>query len=278
MSEIKLDYEQMEKSTPEQVVEFFVQNYNFKKMDLILFIKEDISWDVFPYLNKQDFKELGIKLGHWKKLEKFITDNKDKLLENQANINNNEFNINMDSDIDTIKAFFKNFLDFRSENFIFNIDGKKLFSMNEQDMKNMGLTLGQRKKLNIYLQNILKKINNNENLITEKSTAKDVATFLKNKFNMSEEVIEELALDGESLTLLKEEDIDEINEIPEEIKNKFKNFVKEIKFDKKNENKEKEIETVRENPKNPEIKNEKDKNKEESDIEELITETKLKII
>ena len=69
MSEIKLDYEQMEKSTPEQVVEFFVQNYNFKKMDLILFIKEDISWDVFPYLNKQDFKELGIKLGHWKKLE-----------------------------------------------------------------------------------------------------------------------------------------------------------------------------------------------------------------
>ena len=167
MSEIKLDYEQMEKSTPEQVVEFFVQNYNFKKMDLILFIKEDISWDVFPYLNKQDFKELGIKLGHWKKLEKFITDNKDKLLKNQANINNNEFNINMDSDIDTVKAFFKNFLDFRSENFIFNIDGKKLFSMNEQDMKNIGLTLGQRKKLNIYLQNILKKINNNENLITE---------------------------------------------------------------------------------------------------------------
>ena len=114
MSEIKLDYEQMEKSTPEQVVEFLVQNYNFKKMDLILFIKEDISWDVFPYLNKQDFKELGIKLGHWKKLEKFITDNKDKLLKNQANINNNEFNINIDSDIYTIKAFFKNFLDFRS--------------------------------------------------------------------------------------------------------------------------------------------------------------------
>ena len=96
-------------------------------------------------------------------------------------------------------------------------------------MKNLGLTLGKRKKLNKYIEYILKKIKDNYNpVITEKSTSNEIATFLKHKVNMPEKIIEEMALDGESLTLLKEEDIDEIEEMPEEIKNEFKNYIKEI--------------------------------------------------
>ena len=216
-------------STPEEVVEFFILNFNLKKNDLIEFIKEDISGDVLPLLNKQDLKELGLKLGHWKKIDKFITDNKGNLLKNQNEIKINEIEINSDSDINNIKTFFEKYLNFKINKDNFDIDGKKLFSMNEQDMKNLGLTLGKRKKLNKYIEYILKKIKDNYNpVITEKSTSNEIATFLKNKFNMPEKIIEEMALDGESLTLLKEEDIDEIEEMPEEIKNEFKNYIKEI--------------------------------------------------
>ena len=144
-------------STAEEVVEFFIQNFNLKKNDLIEFIKEDISGDVLPLLNKQDLKELGLKLGHWKKIDKFINDNKGNLLKNQNEIKINEIEINSDSDINNIKTFFEKYLNFKINKDNFDIDGKKLFSMNEQDMKNLGLTLGKRKKLNKYIEYILKK-------------------------------------------------------------------------------------------------------------------------
>ena len=277
MSATKIEYVLTANSSPEQVVEFFIQSYNIKKIDLILFIKEDISGDVLPYLNKQDFKDLGLKLGPRIKIEKFIIDNRDKLLINQDNINNKELNISIESNINSVKVFFENYLNFEDNNNNFNIDGKKLFSMNEQDMKNLGLTLGQRKKLYLYMHRMQKKTNNYENIITEKSTPKEVATFLKNKFNMSDEVIEQLNLDGESLTLLKETDIDEIEELPEEIKNEFKNYIKEIRTENINENKENEIETQKEIDEKYRITNEnhtKNDNREKSEIEELYTETK----
>ena len=64
MKSIKNEIELTKISSPETVVEFFIQNFNFKKIDLILFIKEEISGEVLPYLNKKDSKELGLKLGH----------------------------------------------------------------------------------------------------------------------------------------------------------------------------------------------------------------------
>ena len=263
-------------STPEEVVEFFILNFNLKKNDLIEFIKEDISGDVLPLLNKQDLKELGLKLGHWKKIDKFINDNKGNLLKNQNEIKINEIEINSDSDINNIKTFFEKYLNFKINKDNFDIDGKKLFSMNEQDMKNLGLTLGKRKKLNKYIEYILKKIKDNYNpVITEKSTSNEIATFLKHKFNMPEKIIEEMALDGESLTLLKEEDIDEIEEMPEEIKNEFKNYIKEINNDKSI--KEKEIETQKENfGKNIENNGENNNCMQEKEIEELTVINKMK--
>ena len=182
----------------------------------------------------------------------------------------------MNSDINAIKLFFENYLNFKDVNNNFDIDGKKLFSMSEQDMKKLGLTLGKRKKLNLYLQYIQKKANNYEISINEKSTSKDVATFLKYKFNMPQNVIEDMALDGESLTLIKEEDIDEIEEIPEEIKNEFKNYIKEINLEKINENnkKEKEIETKKETHENNFSYKNRDNNIEENEVEDLPTEGK----
>ena len=229
-----------------------------------------------PYLNKKDSKELGLKLGHWKKIEKFIAENKGKLLKDQNSIAYNEININMNSDINAIKLFFENYLNFKDVNNNFDIDGKKLFSMSEQDMKKLGLTLGKRKKLNLYLQYIQKKANNYEISINEKNTSKDVANFLKYKFNMPQNVIEDMALDGESLTLIKEEDIDEIEEIPEEIKNEFKNYIKEINMEKINENnkKEKEIETKKETHENNFSYKNRDNNIEENEVEDLPTEGK----
>ena len=58
-----------------------------------------------------------------------------------------------------------------------NINGKNLFSLTEKKMKNLGLNLGQRKKLNIFLEHKKKNISRNhdnvkENISTIKETEK----------------------------------------------------------------------------------------------------------
>ena len=62
----------------------------------------------------------------------------------------------------------------------------------EEDLINFGLKLGERRKLLNYLSSIKKKVENNIDIrITESSTVDEVCTFLKLKFNLSEEIIEE---------------------------------------------------------------------------------------
>ena len=222
MEVIKNENKTLTKDSPaEEVSEFLAINFQLTEENKICLIKENISGDVLPLLDNQDFKELKIKLGQKKKIQKFVEDNIDKLA-----INNIDIIIKDDSDQNEVKEFFENYLNFKDNEKIKDIDGKKLFSLEDQEMRNLGLTIGQRKKLIMYTEQVQKKLKENcIEILTQKSNAKEVAMFLKKKFNVSDKIIEEMALDGESLFLLSEADIDEIEDMPSETKNILKNFL-----------------------------------------------------
>ena len=59
--------------------------------------------------------------------------------------------------------------------------------------------------------------------INEKSTFKETANFLRKKFNLSNDEIKELQLDGESFYLLEREDIKDLP-VKKENQEKFRNY------------------------------------------------------
>ena len=249
MEVIKNENKTLTKDSPaEKVSEFLAINFQLTEENKICLIKENISGDVLPLLDNQDFKELKIKLGQKKKIQKFVEDNIDKLA-----INNIDIIIKDDSDQNEVKTFFENYLNFKDNEKIKDIDGKKLFSLEDQEMRNLGLTIGQRKKLIMYTEQVQKKLKENcIEILTQKSNAKEVAMFLKKKFNVSDKIIEEMALDGESLFLLSEADIDEIEDMPSETKNILKNFLNDKRREENSNTTKKE--TKKENEECNEIK------------------------
>ena len=104
--------------------------------------------------------------------------------------------------------------------------------------------MGQEKKLIKYV-NYFKTLKEEipeekEIIITKESTKEEVAKLLKNKFNLSTEVIEILDLDGDAFFVLEEDDFDDVNELSEEEKVKLKKYLKELK-EKSKENQKSEI-------------------------------------
>ena len=93
------------------------------------------------------------------------------------------------------------------------LDGKDLIEINDEQIKNLGLNMGQTKIIKYinYFKTLKEEIpEEKEIIITKKSTREEVAKLLKKKFNLSTEVIEMLDLDGDALFLLEENDIDEV--------------------------------------------------------------------
>ena len=265
----KIGKEITKDSSPEEVLSYFKSKDPESELNNLA--KENIFGDVLSLLDKRDYKELGIKKGPQKKIQKYIEDNLTKLTRNEI-----EITVNKNSNEKDVELFLENYLNFKTH--IKHLEGNKLFSLSEKDMKNIGLNIGQRKRLKMYIE-YAQKIEKDNMTISKTSTRKQVELFLKNKFNMSDKIIKDLDLDGESLFLLTEEDIDEYEEIPLEIKNEFKNFI----FQKNNNN---DIKTIKEN----ENINKEDKesindskiktNEQENDLksnEELINNEKLKL-
>ena len=257
-------------SSKEEVSEFFLSKIDLSKTNANNLIKESISGDILPYLDDNDYKFLGIKKGKKKRIQIYLNENKDKFKPKPLNliIDNNSNN-------SQVKNFFDEYLSFKLNNN--DIDGKKILNISEQEMANIGLNLGQRKKLINYINFAKSKINEKKtNLkISRDSTQEEVSQFLKEILKFSDEAIEALDLDGISFFEFTEEDIDEMEELNEEQKENYKNYLKnELKkelSEKKEIKKEKKIEEINEkasfnedNFEKPKNDGNKEKNKNEN--------------
>ena len=232
-----------EESTCEEVAVYICNELNLKDEIKNILINEYITGDVLPLLTQEDLSSFGLKLGPRKKISLFIKENKTKFKERKL-----PFILDINSSTKQIKDYLKSYIDFQGE--INDLDVKELFEMTEEKMKILGFKFGQRKRLIKYI-NYFKTLNtkyekDEEILITKNSSTEEVAKFFKLKLHFSQDIIDELELDGELLFSLQDEEIDDLDILTLEQKQKLKKLIKE-KFTKIEEEKE-EIKIDRNSP------------------------------
>jgi len=196
-----------------------------KEEILIKFKEERIKGNELFFLEKEDFINLGFKL--FKKLLKDL----EEIKKNQPNILNYDENINEESTEEQVNHFLKLEINLSDEILekIKNINGKQFFNFNEKDLMKLNLKLGERKK-------ILKYISSNKTKrqikITTSSNNEEICLFLKNKFNLSDNIIQKFKdqeIDGEQFFTLEESDLGDL-EVDE---NKRKEIIEFIEKSKK---------------------------------------------
>ena len=140
-----------------------------------------------------------------------------------------------------MKLFLKGFLDFEEN--LDNLNGKKLFELNKEDMEKLGMKLGQRRKLIRYINNFQYKRKKEVFIeINKDSPQKDFEKFLSEKLYLSKKTIEFLGFDKDAIFSMKNEDID-LLKIPDREKENLKLFIKAIKL------KQNKIEIINDNTK-----------------------------
>ena len=233
-----------EESTKEEVADYFQKQFKISEEAKNSLIKEDISGDVLLNIQDNEFKSFGIKIGPLKKIQKFLGENKDKFKEKEI-----KEVITAVSKPEEVKSFFDRCLNFKEN--LNELDGKGLIELDEAGMKKLGLNLGQIKRLVKYIE-YFKTIKIEEPpkeeeqnfKITRKSTEKDIAKFLEKRLSFSQTSIDALALDGESLFLLEEKEIDDFEEITPEEKESLKKFLSEEKGKNEEKEEKKEAEPI----------------------------------
>ena len=216
-----------ELSTKEEVAEVLSTRFNFDENTKNIFLNEYISGDVLIECSEQDLKNLKFKLGYFKKIMKYLRENKENFKEIKF-----EEKIYPNSSPENIKQFFEKSIEFKGD--LKGLDGKKMLEMTEGDMDNLGLKFGQKRRLIKYI-NYFKTLKpppeekSEEISISRKSSEEEVSKFLQLKLKFSKDSTDKLGLDGSIIFDLTETDIDALEEINSEEKNNLKNFLKESK-------------------------------------------------
>ena len=205
-------------STEEEVIEFFSTNYKITKQIKNNIIKESITGETLIYLEDDDYTFLGIEPDVKVKIKNYIEENKNQFIEEPINIT-----LNNNSNINEVKNFCKEYLSFKGK-LNNDLDGKKILKLSEQEMKNIGLNLGQRKKLLNYIKHF-DKMNYN----------KELKKFLKEKLNFTQQEVESLNLNGDDLYAFAKEEIGKSHLAPK-MKNKYKKLLKKLKEKNNNSN------------------------------------------
>ena len=223
------------KSRKEEVADFFVENFNVIKETKELVIKEDISGDVLPYLQKEDFKSLEINFAREKRIKDYLENNKDNFEDEQITEK-----ITINSSEEEVKLFLERYIHFNSNEDVSNLNGKNLLELNDEQMKNKGMNIGQRRKLEKYIK-YFKELKVEEpkieyETITETSNKEDVSNYLRFILKLSEESLKEFEdQTGIEFFSCKESEIDKMSIIEkdkEAIKNIIKNNTKKEQIEK----------------------------------------------
>ena len=135
-------------STKEDVSQFLFDNFRISKKVYENIIKENITGEILIYLEDDDYTFLEINPKVKEKIKEYLESNKKKLI-----VKSIKLPLKFESNKNEVINFFEKYLSFKG-NLNDNINGKKLLTFSEQDMKKIGLNLGQRKKLLHYIKHL----------------------------------------------------------------------------------------------------------------------------
>jgi hypothetical protein len=130
-------------SSKEEIAEFFKSKFKISDQSQNNIIKEDISGDILLSLTDKEFKSLDLKIGPIKKITKYLSENKTNFPEKKINEK-----IDRNSSIEEVKNFLKECIGYAGDE---EYDGKKLLELDKENMLKMGINLGQRKRLEKYI-------------------------------------------------------------------------------------------------------------------------------
>ena len=192
-------------STTEEIADFFEKEFKLTSEEKNKFINEGITGDVL--LEIGNFKEvLGIRFMPNKKIRDFINDHQiffqPKEIDKNISIKNEE----------EVKHFFENYIGFKG-----NLNGIKgeneLKQLKEEDMKKLGLNIGQRIKLTRIINHYFNDSKENEKeiiiTITKDSSDEETTNYLKNQLNISQKSLDNIGFDTKTLFDL---DINTVND------------------------------------------------------------------
>ena len=199
-------------STVDEIINFLKQ---ILQNDGIVqkFKNEKIKGNELFYLTDNDYDNV-FKIKVKKKKLKSILDEIEK---NTKNIKDYEEKIYINSNEEQVYNFLKKelFLEDKILEKFKDINGKKLNSLKENDLIELGLKIGERRKILNYISSMEFKNNeNNANNISKNSTTEEICSFLKNKFNVSDDILEDFRsndINGNDFFELDLETIEEFN-------------------------------------------------------------------
>ena len=216
-------------STSNEICNFLKQNGFIKNENILSnFKKENIKGNEILFLEADDFIQLGFKF------HKKITKTLEEIKNNQKEILVFNENINQQSTNEDVYHFLQNEIKLE-ENVLKNfqdINGQKLKELNYENLKELGLKLGERRKLLKYLKSFdnTKEISINE--ITVNSTIEEVCLFLKNRFKLKEDSLEQIKaseINGEGFFNLSEDDFEELNIFDTDIQKSILDYINKNK-------------------------------------------------
>ena len=212
-------------STADEICSFLKQKGFIKNENIIAnFKKENIKGNEILFLESDDFINLGFKF--FKKIIKTL----ETIKNSQKEILEFNENISEQSTEKEVYNFLKNEikLDGKTlENFT-NINGQKLKELKNENLIDLGLKLGERRKLLKYFQSRSKDTIE----LTINSTVEEVCEFLKVRFNLDEETLNaftESEIDGKTFFNLSEEDFEELNINDTDIKKVILDYISKNK-------------------------------------------------
>lgn len=170
-----MENKELTKESPkDDVAEFCKYRLGFPVDTLKIIINEFLSGDVLPFIIEQELTEIGFNLICRSKILKYVKKNKEKFKDLKFNEK-----ILFNTTKEEMEKFLDKNLDFKGgQN---EIDRKGLIKLKVEDMKNLGMKLGQRKRLRNIQKQILKNILKNIKELKELSFIFDNFCF-KNLF------------------------------------------------------------------------------------------------
>ena len=244
-------------SSSNEVAEFFAKSLNFNQN------LNDLNGKNLLELTDESIKSLRLNLGQRKKLIRYIKYFKTLKIEV---LEEKEILITKNSSNEEVIEFLKKKINISDKGIEIlrkelGIEGgDTLFLLKESNIDKCSLTNEEKINFKEFINELKGKgkeetsnDNDNDIAITKNSTKDEIIKYLKIKLNFSEKCIDSIinglgVEDGETIFLLESKDIDEVSELTDEEKEKFKSFLNEIKTKEEPEielTKESSIEDVR---------------------------------
>ena len=212
-----------EDSSEEEVKNFFEKCLDFREPLNGMDGKQLIE------LDEEKMKKIGLNLGKRKRLCQYINHFKSFLHTETFNEDDEKIMITGTSSLEEVSNFLKLRLKFSQESIDeIQLDGETLFALEDNEIEDFNISTEEKEKL----KNCIKRLKSFEEtqkiIITKNTSSEEVADFLRKAFQIPENIIQDLQLDGEIFFTTTEDEINDL-QITETQKKSWINYLKKYK-------------------------------------------------